>query len=159
MRFRGEEMRNKLIAIFAAILIAGAAIAGDTLQSGADNTSNTMEGPIVYARMMKYDGTYWDRVNAAPVFAGAAPSNCASITASSQQFTVGAYYYEICAHGNAAYILAGENPTATTTAGSGYDFVVPEGTCTQLARYTAAKLAWIGSSAAGSICFKAYSGI
>lgn len=95
--------------------------------------------------------------NVPQTFLDATAANCAGITAASQQYTVTAgQFYSVCTYGNSAYLLGGASPTATTTVTTGYSFIVPEGTCTEKFKPTSAKLAWIGASAAGVICFKAY---
>ena len=221
-----------LTIILAVFLLAGSVFAADTIPVGANNTSNTLEGTVVYTRAQCYDGTYWDTLtqycilpvdfdtgagtdyhsavglviagsgghtlvsataplpvsatgapntaavplyvqttngttaNAAAtpeyvssiplVFAGNLPANCVAITAGSVQFTFAAStYYKLCALGNTAYVLTGANPTATTTAVTGYDFFVPEGGCAGPYKFSGAKAAVIGGSAAGVLCFQA----
>jgi hypothetical protein len=97
-------------------------------------------------------------VQAIPLkFAGTLPANCKAITDSSQQFTfVASTYYQVCTSGNSAKVLLDTNPTATTSVGTGYDFIVSEGTCTPPFLPTKAKAAFIMDAAGGVICFKAY---
>lgn len=80
-------------------------------------------------------------------------TNCTAITNSSQQVTLqrgGAWYY-VQARGNAAYVLCGTNPTATTAV-NGHFAVIAEGE-TLLIRLSGPKCAHIGSSTAGEICY------
>lgn len=83
-----------------------------------------------------------------------AAANCVAITTASVQFTLpAAGWYHLTAVGNAAYILCGANPTATTTVTTGFSTIVPEGA--ERTRYlNSAKCAVIGASAAGSLCFE-----
>ena len=90
-------------------------------------------------------------------------TNTQAITASSAEITApivpGDWYYFI-AVGNSAYIRgsgpAPSNnpvvvPTATTTAGTGFSLLVPEGACLGPFRIGDRHLSVIGSSAAGTI--------
>jgi len=151
-----RHWRGILIALIV-LAIPVVAIAGDAF-SGHGAQRDALEGPVVYTRPYGWNGTTWEAKGAAPVFAGGVPGNCVAITAGSVQFTIAAStYYEICAVGNSAYVLMGTNPTATTTVTTGYDFIVPEGVCLRPTQYSAAKAAVIGATAAGVLCFKAYS--
>ena len=222
----------KTLILVLALLMAVPALAGDVITAGANNSSNTMQGPLTYTRQQCYDGSTWDTLveycllpvdfdtgagtdyhsavglviagsgghtlvsataplpvsatgapntaavplyvqttngttanaSATPeyvssiplVFAGNLPANCVAITAGSVQFTFAAStYYKICALGNTAYVLTGANPTATTTAVTGYDFFVAEGSCAGPYKFSGAKAAVIGGSAAGVLCFQA----
>jgi len=222
----------KILATILVLLVAGFALAGDSLNKSANNTEANLNGPVTYDRPGCFDGTYWDyetalctppvdmdtgsgtdyhnavglviagsgghtlvsataplpvsatgapntaavplyvqttngtTANAAAtpeyvssiplVFAGNLPANCVAITAGSVQFTFAAStYYKLCALGNTAYVLTGANPTATTTAVTGYDFFVAEGSCAGPYKFSGAKAAVIGGSAAGVLCFQA----
>lgn len=101
-------------------------------------------------------------ITAAVAFAGPPPyekaadsltANCVAITASSVQLTLprsGDWYYVI-AEGNTAYLLGGSNPTATTSIG-GFSIHAPD-SAPLLMRLVGPKVAVIGTSAAGKICF------
>lgn len=60
----------------------------------------------------------------------ATTGNVKDLTATSTQWVVpnNSAYYRICAFGNTAYVLCGDNPTATTADG-GHALVIPEGVC------------------------------
>lgn len=153
---------KKAFTVLFALALAGAAIAGDVLEGGADGTKNKLEGPVVYARQMAFNGSTWDRVYAGlsnyPVLDAEAAGNCVAITASSVAKTLptASNVFQLCAYGNNAYVLCGDNPTATTTVTTGYALIVPEGSCIGPMVITDAKCAVIGTSAAGSLCFLNY---
>ena len=94
-------------------------------------------------------------------FEGGTVGNCVALTNANQTYTFSTAYnvfYEICAHGNEAYILHGAAPVATTVVGAGYDSRIPEGGCTKIYKPNGAKVAFIAvSTAAGAaICIKPY---
>jgi len=82
-------------------------------------------------------------------------AQCVAITASSVQYTIptavrGQWFY-LVAVDNTAYLLGGSNPTATTAVG-GFAISVPDSAPIMM-RLSSAKIAVIGKSAAGTICF------
>lgn len=93
-----------------------------------------------------------------PVFpksAIATPAQCVAITASSVQYTlpsVSIYYY-IKVKGNDVYLKEGSNPTVTATVVTGHGIALSDGDLWGPIRLTGPKVAVIGDTAAGEICF------
>lgn len=78
---------------------------------------------------------------------------CQALQSTSNSYTLPSArgWYEITAVGNAAYLLEGSSPTATT-ATNGHSIVVPDGVPKKL-RLAGPDVAYIANSTAGEICF------
>ena len=88
-----------------------------------------------------------------------ATANCIALTNSSQQYTISDVRfssYEICAYNNDAYVLAGSDPTATTSIG-GHSRLVPAGSCTRLLRFDCVDTAGTSACDARKVAFRASS--
>lgn len=128
---------------------------------GADNANVNIQAVSVTAIPISDDANANTETNPMyhqpifPVFDDDNTANCVAITNASVQFTLPANDgFEICAHGNTAYILCNANPTATTAVGN-YSFMVGDGQCKSMREYGSAKCAVIATATNGSICFEA----
>jgi len=93
--------------------------------------------------------------NIFPTWDDDATGNCKAITAASVQHTMASNdAVRVCANGGTAYLLWGTNPTATTAVGN-FSMIVGDGQCIGPYETAGAKVAVIGSVAAGFVCFHA----
>jgi len=86
-----------------------------------------------------------------------AVAQCIAIPAAEVDYTVPVKdAFEICAHGNEAYVLcAAAAPVAATTVVGGYAFRVPEGACAgPYEMENAGVCSVIGTVALGVVCFR-----
>lgn len=135
--------------------------------AGADDITNSTASPYTSSLTYAFDGTNFDRVRMSDkgnlhVVDPNGPTgladddntgNCVAITASSVQYTLpAAGWFAVTAVNNAAYLLSGANPSIGSIAAGNFSMVVPDSATIYL-RLTGPKVAVIGASAAGYICF------